>query len=322
MKTVAILSIGIAVMLASPGSSLGMMNVPYFEDLESAALGDFASQSADAWQLVFFGTGPTVSNDKAFSGDQSLTDPGAGAGMVTNFTGGALTADQAGISFMWSKGDWGGGGEDDRVRLDVFNSMEPLQYSGTVVIWDGFVLNDQNLWGEPNISDLSLNTWYKFEMLFDRKDDDSGYEEYATVNVYNADGSLYGTMPFRMGLGSRVIPEEIASFAISFRGGRDIFIDDISIPPGGEYQPPDCNPGDADDDGDVDDDDLSLLLANWGSETATCAQGEFSETPPVNDDDLSLLLANWTGALPAAVPEPATLVLLIPAAVLIRRGRE
>ena len=83
-----------------------------------------------------------------------------------------------------------------------------------------------------------------------------------------------------------------------------------------------CNPGDADDDGDVDDDDLSLLLANWGSETATCAEGEFSETPPVNDDDLSLLLANWTGPLVAAVPEPTTMVLLAAGAAVLLRHRK
>ena len=69
-----------------------------------------------------------------------------------------------------------------------------------------------------------------------------------------------------------------------------------------------CDPDDADGDGDVDNDDLSLLLANWGSETATCNEGEFSGVPPV-DDDLSLLPANWTGSL-AAVPEPATFGLI------------
>jgi len=83
-----------------------------------------------------------------------------------------------------------------------------------------------------------------------------------------------------------------------------------------------CSPGDADGDSDVDDDDLSLLLDNWGSETATCAQGEFSDEPPVNDDDLSLLLANWTGPIAAAVPEPVTLAVLglaAPALLRIRR---
>jgi len=53
--------------------------------------------------------------------------------------------------------------------------------------------------------------------------------------------------------------------------------------------------GDANRDGLVDDDDLSLLPANWNRET-DWIHGEFSGRPPVNDDDLSLLLANWTGA--------------------------
>ena len=76
-------------------------------------------------------------------------------------------------------------------------------------------------------------------------------------------------------------------------------------------------PGDADGDGDVDDDDLSLLLANWGQDT-DWAHGEFSGQPPVNDDDLSLLLAHWTGSQHGVVPEPATFVLLLLAAPVLR----
>ena len=82
-----------------------------------------------------------------------------------------------------------------------------------------------------------------------------------------------------------------------------------------------CDPGDADRDGDVDDDDLSLLLANWGADV-DCTKGEFSGVAPVNDDDLSLLLANWTGPLVAAVPEPTTMILIslaAPALLKLRR---
>ena len=83
-----------------------------------------------------------------------------------------------------------------------------------------------------------------------------------------------------------------------------------------------CGP-DIDGDGDVDDDDLSLLLANWGSETAGCSEGEFNGVPPVDDDDLSLLLANWTGSGAAAVPEPVAMVLVgLAAPVLLRYRRK
>jgi hypothetical protein len=82
-----------------------------------------------------------------------------------------------------------------------------------------------------------------------------------------------------------------------------------------------CSPGDADFDGDVDDDDLSLLLANWGADTV-CAHGEFSGAAPVDDDDLSLLLANWTGPLPAAVPEPVTMAFLAAGALILSRRRQ
>ena len=78
--------------------------------------------------------------------------------------------------------------------------------------------------------------------------------------------------------------------------------------------------GDADRDSDVDDDDLSLLLANWGAET-DWSHGEFSGSVPVNDDDLSLLLANWTGLLAGAVPEPATAALLIAVSLVLRTSR-
>jgi len=73
-------------------------------------------------------------------------------------------------------------------------------------------------------------------------------------------------------------------------------------------------PGDANTDGVVDDDDLSLLLANWtgvGGWGGTWRTGDFDENGTVSDADLSLLLANWTGPLPGAVPEPATLGLLL-----------
>ena len=358
----------VAPALAAP--AFAGMDLPYFEDFEAAVPGGYLAQT-DAWGASVF-VGPTVTDAMAFSGIHAITDTDDGSvGMQTDFTAGPLTADQAGIRFMFNKADYGDEGEDDRIRIDPYASAGTR--AATLVIFDGKVANQQD--AEQVIAEgLQLDTWYQAELLFNRKKDDSGYETDATVNIYNADGSLFGTGPLTTGLGSREIPDEIAAFDVRFRGGAGIYVDDIAIlsppcepgdadkdgdvddddlslmlanwgeethcgfgefdgaPPVGDNDlslllanwttpPPVCAPGDANGDGAVDDDDLSLLLANWGSETATCEQGEFTGTLPVDDNDLSLLLANWTGLLaePAGVPEPMTIMLLFPAAAMIRR---
>ena len=67
--------------------------------------------------------------------------------------------------------------------------------------------------------------------------------------------------------------------------------------------------GDANGDSLVNDDDLTLLLANWGMKVGW-DKGNFSGDNIVNDYDLSLLLANWGAVGAGAIPEPASLALL------------
>ena len=88
-------------------------------------------------------------------------------------------------------------------------------------------------------------------------------------------------------------------------------------------------PGDADQDGDVDIEDLSLLASNWDTCGKTWSDGDFTNDGCVDIEDLSLLASNWgfgtagqAAAAPAAVPEPTTLGLLATvAAPLLRRRR-
>lgn len=90
-----------------------------------------------------------------------------------------------------------------------------------------------------------------------------------------------------------------------------------------ELMKPTAVAGDANLDGRVDDDDLSVLLARWtGARGAggTWGMGDFDGNGAVSDADLSLLLANWTGVA-GVVPEPAAAVVVGVGAVGLLRRR-
>ena len=88
-------------------------------------------------------------------------------------------------------------------------------------------------------------------------------------------------------------------------------------------------PGDANLDGRVDINDLTVVLAHYGSTGMTWTQGEFTGDGTVDINDLTIVLAHYNqtfgtakGAV-AAVPEPASIVLIrrCAAAVLAASGR-
>ena len=92
-------------------------------------------------------------------------------------------------------------------------------------------------------------------------------------------------------------------------------------------------PGDANEDGRVDINDLTTVLANYGQSGTAWSQGEFTGHGTVDINDLTIVLAHYgqtlgasAGAGLSAVPEPGTLALVLAAAMLgllacVRRNR-
>lgn len=75
-------------------------------------------------------------------------------------------------------------------------------------------------------------------------------------------------------------------------------------------------PGDFTGDGAVDNNDLNLLLANWGAGVDPLPpgwDGASPTAPAIDNDELNSLLVNW-GVGVASVPEPSALGLLVAAA--------
>ena len=72
-------------------------------------------------------------------------------------------------------------------------------------------------------------------------------------------------------------------------------------------------PGDANGDGRVDINDLTIVLANYNQTGMGWSQGEFTGSGTVDINDLTIVLANYNtslGSSLSAVPEPSCVALL------------
>jgi probable HAF family extracellular repeat protein len=85
-------------------------------------------------------------------------------------------------------------------------------------------------------------------------------------------------------------------------------------------------PGDANEDGKVDINDLTIVLTNYGQTGASWNTGDFIGDGTVDINDLTIVLTNYgdtsgsSAAGMAAVPEPASLVLLVVCGVFVALG--
>ena len=153
--------------------------------------------------------------------------------------------------------------------------------------------------GLPNTSSSTgPNFYYNMELYFWT----GNYNSYAaaeaskTTGVYAGDSGVFSQyVPFD-NAGPPPIPEDL-----------------FDMPATIMYQVPVLIPGDANGDGKVDINDLTIVLANYNQTGTVWSQGEFTGDGKVDINDLTIVLAHYgdtSGAAPAAVPEPASVVLL------------
>ncbi len=75
---------------------------------------------------------------------------------------------------------------------------------------------------------------------------------------------------------------------------------------------PNAVPGDANNDGIVNNVDATILAANWQGTGKTLSEGDFNGDGIVNDADATILASNWqTAGTGASVPEPSLFALLL-----------
>jgi hypothetical protein len=135
---------------------------------------------------------------------------------------------------------------------------------------------------------------------------------------------LYNSAGQTIDLSTRVNPGAGVGFGGGQFGGGAIAINDagqILVMNGGfgggqSYLLTPATPGDANLDGQVDINDLTIVLANYGQTGQTWTQGEFTGDGTVDINDLTIVLAHYGDGVTAgsgiqATPEPATLTLLV-----------
>ena len=231
-----------------------------------------------------------------------------------------MTADQSGVSLAFYQ-DIFDTGENSKMAVDIYSTPGNR---AVLNIYGGKVVDDGN--GVTLFEGLTTGVWYRLDVRFTKADEAEDFGNLYSVAVSDTQGTVDtadDVEVFRDDAvrtkNDAVMPDMsainiVCGLGIPTRPRPTTFIDDIEL-----FGREERMAGDVNHDGWVDDDDLSILLANWGGESGEWTLGELSGTIPVDDDDLSLLLANWTGPEPsgAAVPEPCTILLLGSGAALL-----
>ena len=183
----------------------------------------------------------------------------------------------------------GSGGNDSAAREDNLQ----FESIGSVGFWlktDDPGIEVSIAIDDPNTAErgrfravISDDQWHRYEWFLD---EDSEWEGWV-----NGNGQIDET--------------RVTIDSIQFTGSSDaqIYLDDVFWDPTAVYVPP--VPGDFDEDGDVDNDDLSLWKSGFGTPTgAAVPDGDADGDGDVDNADLMIWQRNYTGPLLATIPVP------------------
>jgi len=229
------------------------------------------------------------------------------------FLGGTIQSDPA-IDPSIGSHLWVGRGMNDTATPGAIGKMTYNQ-AAKVNVW-GLIMGRDG-WDDTNSQmELKINSYANF---------DTWYEDLlvlqGTLEVSLTDGfkpalgsewRIAQVSPTLPGPGFYVLnfPKITPGFRVEKRG-YDVYLicDDL------------VHPGDANNDGAVDESDLGILEGNWNQDTIlgkAWEDGDFTGDDLVDVNDLEILNANWGWR----IPEPASLSLLLAGALaLIRRRR-
>jgi len=287
--------------VGGPGGAGYSGSTSYFDpaDRDTAILDGAAQSSANMSR----GGGPTMLTiNGTFSGVPISLDYGATLGKVsfdndTDNNGSADSAGQLAASWHFDHTTSVAAGKDDFYSVALHEILHALGY-GTAQSWDDQVSGTN--WLGTNVNAITSGTGLV--------DPGQGHLAANTMSTSWVDGAA----------------QEVAMDPNILEGTRkhltllDIAVLqdigwDVSIP----------NPGDNNNDGEVDQLDLDILLSHYGAAVPSVAFGDWNRDYLVNVEDLNLTLRNWTGsAAPVySIPEPGTAAVLALGGLLLARRR-
>ncbi|MCD6378333.1 MAG: PEP-CTERM sorting domain-containing protein, partial [Planctomycetes bacterium] len=158
----------------------------------------------------------------------------------------------------------------------------------------------------------------------------AGKDEGAVLSAFSVDNFLIGTLQLGGEAAGRIKLVDNFDNQPSWSGSEALYVSNLILYAGATidlnglnlYYLNDGSPkqffnGDANLDGSVDVSDLGILAGNYGGTGKSWSEGDFCGDLVVDISDLGILAGNYGSSTGGAVPEPATLSLLLIGSLLV-----